>query len=118
MTMNSNSRSPSSTRFTECGSKIGLPKEDRTGLENNFHELINKRKFRFRGKYNLNILDLEQEITKWNKTYTSFLYHASINPEIIYQRATEIYEEARLFRKQIRDIAEKIVHDEELKLLN
>src|SRR6266550_6437717 len=87
MTINSNSRSPSYTRFTECGSRIGLTKEDKTGLENNFHELINKRKFRFRGKYNLNILDLEQEITKWNKTYTSFLYHASINPEIIYQRA-------------------------------
>src|SRR5256712_10439241 len=117
MTINSNSRSPSSTSFTISGSRIGLPKEDKAGLENNFHELINKRKFRFRGKYNLNILDLEQEITKWNKTYTSFLYHASINPEIIYQRATEIYEEARLFRKQIRDIAEKIVHDEELKLL-
>ena len=117
MTTNSNSRSPSSA-FIESGSIIGLPKEDKAGLENNFHEFINKRKFRFRGKYNLNILDLEQEISKWNKTYTSFLYHASINPEIIYRRPTEIYDEARLFRKQIRDIAEKIVHDEELKLLH
>jgi hypothetical protein len=50
--------------------------DDKAGLENKFHE------------------------------FTSFLYHASINPEIIYQRATKIYEEARLFRKQIRDIAE------------
>ena len=108
MTINSNSRSSDSS-FTKSGSRIGLPKEDKAGLENNFHEFINKRKFRFRGKYNLNILDLEQEIGKWNKTYTSFLYHASINPEI--------YEEARLFRKQIRDIAENILHDEELKLL-
>jgi len=117
MTINSNSRSSSSTSFTESGSGIGLPKEDKAGLEDNFHEFINKRKFRFRGKYNLNILDLEHEISKWNKTYTSFLYHASINPEIIYERASEIYEEGRLFQKQIRDIAEKIVHDEELKLL-
>jgi hypothetical protein len=115
MTINSNSRDSSSASFT--GSGIGLPKEDKAGLEDNFHEFINKRKFRFRGKYNLNILDLEHEISKWNKTYTSFLYHASINPEIIYERATEIYEEGRLFQKQIRDIAEKIVHDEELKLL-
>ena len=117
MTLNSNSRSSSSS-FTASGSRIGLPKEDKAGLENNFHEFINRRKFRFRGKYNLNNLDLEHEIGKWNRTYTSFLYHASINPDIIYQRATEIYEEARLVRKQIRDIAEKIVHDEELKLLN
>ena len=115
MTINSNSRDSSSASFT--GSGIGLPKEDKAGLEDNFHEFINKRKFRFRGKYNLNILDLEHEISKWNKTYTSFLYHASINPEIIYERASDIYEEGRLFQKQIRDIAEKIVYYEELKLL-
>ena len=115
MTINSNSSSSSSASFT--GSGIGLPKEVNAGLDDNFHEFINKRKFRFRGKYNLNILDLEHEISKWNKTYTSFLYHASINPEIIYERASDIYEEGRLFQKQIRDIAEKIVHDEELKLL-
>jgi hypothetical protein len=115
MTINSNSRDSSSASFT--GSGIGLPKEHKAGLEDNFHVFINKRKFRFRGKYNLNILDLEHEISKWNKTYTSFLYHASINPEIIYERASDIYEEGRLFQKQIRDIAEKIVHDEELKLL-
>jgi hypothetical protein len=118
LTTNSNSTNPTSASCAESGSRIGLSNKDKVGLENNFFEFINKRKFRFRGKYNLNILDLEQEITKWNKTYTSFLYHASINPEIIYQKATEICEEARLFRKQIRDIAEKIVHDEELKLLS
>ena len=65
MTINSNSRSSSSAAFT--GSRIGLPKEDKAGLEDNFHEFINKRKYRFRGKYNLNILDLEHEISKWNK---------------------------------------------------
>lgn len=100
------------------GDGIGLPSEHKTCLESNFHEFVNKRKYRFRGKYNLNILELEREINKWTKTYGSFIYHASINPEIIYEQASEIFEERLVFHKQIRDIAEKIVHDEDLKLLN
>ena len=97
---------------------IGLPHEHKACLESNFHEFVNKRKYRFRGKFNLNTLDLENEISRWNKTYVSFIYHASINPEIIYESASEIFEERLLFHKQIRDIAEKIVYDEDLKLLN
>lgn len=97
---------------------IGLPREHKTCLEANFQEFVNKRKYRFRGKYNLNILDLEREINRWNRAYGSFIYHASINPEIIYEQAAEIFEERLVFHKQIRDIAEKIVQDEDLKLLN
>ncbi|MGB6674645.1 MAG: hypothetical protein WBE34_19635, partial [Candidatus Nitrosopolaris sp.] len=44
MTINSNSRGSSSASFT--GSGIGLPKEDKAGLEDNFHVFINMRKFR------------------------------------------------------------------------
>lgn len=97
---------------------IGLSSEHKTCLESNFHEFVNRRKYRFRGKYNLNILDLEREISRWNKAYGSFIYHASINPEIIYEQPSEILEERLLFHKQIRDIAEKIVYDQDLKLLN
>jgi hypothetical protein len=97
---------------------IGLSGEHKAWLESNFHEFVNKRKYRFRGKFNLNILDLENEIRRWNNAYGSFICHASINPEIIYESASEIFEERSLFHKQIRDIAEKIVYDEHLKLLN
>ncbi len=97
---------------------IGLTQEHKTYLESNFHEFVNKRKYRFRGKFNLNSLDLEHEISRLNEAFGSFIYHASINPEIIYEDASEIFEERLLFQKQIRDIAEKIVQDEDLKLLN